>query len=131
MPKAAAQPIAGAPRTVIERMASATSAALVQRTYSRRAGSCRWSISSRLSPRQRSVSTAPDSDDTLVAAIHRHLSTSGLCEQRPAHLGDKLGDVPAADFGAEHVVGLVLLDRHAVLPGTLCQHVFRPQGGIK
>src|SRR5438034_10085557 len=91
-PKAAAQPIAGAPRTTIERMASATSAAFVQLTYSRRAGRARWSISSSRAPRQRRVSTGIASDDALIAAVHGDLRPGGLGEKRPAHLRRQLRD---------------------------------------
>src|SRR4030088_2153326 len=99
MPKAAAQPMAGAPRTTIERMASATSAAFVQLTYSRRAGRARWSISSSRVPRQRRVSTGIASDDALLAAIDRYLGAGGLGEKRPAHLRRQLRDVAAAHLG--------------------------------
>src|SRR5712691_9261270 len=130
-PKAAAQPIAGAPRTTIARMASATSAALVQLTYSRRAGRARWSISSSRRPRQRRVSTGIASDDALIAAVHGYLRAGRLGEERPAHLGRELRDVPAGDFGPEDVVGLVGLDRHAVLFRALRKHSVRPQTGIE
>src|SRR6266581_5136190 len=130
-PKAAAQPIAGAPRTTIERMASATSAALVQLTYSRRAGRARWSISSSRAPRQRRVSTGIASDDALITAVHGHLRARRLGEKRPAHLRRQLRDVAARDFGLEHVVGLVLLDRHAVVLRALKQHFFGPQAGVE
>jgi hypothetical protein len=43
MPYAAATPIAGAPRTTISRIASATAAASPQRRYTSSAGSRRWS----------------------------------------------------------------------------------------
>src|SRR6266705_6768451 len=111
IPKAAAQPIAGAPRTTIERMASATSAALAQLTYSRRAGRARWSISSSRPSRHRRASTADASDNAFIAAVDRHLRARGLGEKRPAHLRRQLRDVAAAHLGLEHVVGLVLLHR--------------------
>src|SRR6266851_5826568 len=130
-PKAAAQPIAGAPRTTIERIASATSAAFVQLTYSRRAGRARWSISSSRAPRQRRVSTGIASDDALIAPVHGHLRAGGLGEKRPAHLRRELRDVAAAHLGFEHVVGLIGLDRHAVLPCTLREHLRGPQAGIE
>jgi len=44
MPNAALAPIAGAPRTVMLRMAAATSSGDVQTTISSRAGKTRWSI---------------------------------------------------------------------------------------
>src|SRR5881396_1196643 len=131
MPKAAAQPIAGAPRTTIERMASATSAALVQLTYSRRSGRARWSISSSRVPRQRRVSTGIASDDALIAAVHGNLRAGGLGEKRTAHLRRQLRDVAAAYLGPEHVVGLVFFHRHRVLPGPLGEHLFGPQAGIE
>src|SRR5882762_921715 len=129
-PKAAAQPIAGAPRTTIERMASATSAALVQLTYSRRAGRARWSISSSRVPCQRRASTGIASDDALIAAVHGYLRAGRLGEERPAHLGRELRDVAAGDFGLEHVVGLVFLDRHAVILRALRKDFLSPQTGI-
>src|SRR6266852_6143298 len=131
IPNAAAQPIAGAPRTTIERMASATSAALVQLTYSRRAGRARWSISSSRVPRQRRVSTGIASDDALIAAVHGHLRAGGLGEKCPAHLRRELRDVAAAHLGFEHVVGLVFFYRHRVLLGPLAEHLFGPQAGIE
>src|SRR5207245_9133748 len=130
-PKAAAQPIAGAPRTTIARLASATSAALVQLTYSRRAGRARWSISSSRAPRQHRVSTGIASDDALIAAVHGHLRAGGLGEKRPAHLRRQLRDVAAAHLGPEHVVGLVFLHRHRVLLGPLGEHLLGPQAGIE
>src|SRR5881396_922153 len=130
-PKAAAQPIAGAPRTTIERMASATSAAFVQLTYSRRAGRARWSISSSRAPRQRRVSTGIASDDALIAAVHGHLRAGGLGEKRPAHLRRQLRDVAAAHLGLEHVVGLVLLHRHRVLLRALGENLLGPKAGIE
>src|SRR6266852_4093741 len=130
-PKAAAQPIAGAPRTTIDRIASATSAAFVQLTYSRRAGRTRWSISSSRAPRQRRVSTGIASDDALIAAVHGHVRGGGLGEKRPAHLRRQLRDIAAGDFGPEDVVGLVGLDRHAVLPRALREHLRGPQPRIE
>src|SRR5882672_787440 len=126
MPNAAAQPIAGAPRTTIARMATATSAALVQLTYSSRPGSRRWSISSRRPSRQRNVSTAVASDDALIAAVDRHLSAGGLGEEGPAHFGRELGDVEAPHFSAQHVVGLVRLHRHVVLLSALREDLLGP-----
>src|SRR5882724_7604658 len=131
IPKAAAQPIAGAPRTTIARMASATSAALVQLTYSRRAGRARWSMSSSRVPCQRRVSTGIASDDALIAAVHGYLRARRLGEKRPAHLGRELRDVAARDFRPENVVGLVRVDGHAVLLRALREHLFGPQGGIE
>src|SRR5439155_12951293 len=131
MPKAAAQPMAGAPRTTIDRIASATSVALVQLTYSRRAGRARWSISSSRAPRQRRVSTGIASDDTLIAAVHGHLRAGGLGEEGPAHLRRQLRDVAAAHLGLEHVVGLVFFHRHRVLLGPLGEHLLGPQAGIE
>src|SRR6266853_2255680 len=131
MPKAAAQPIAGAPRTTIARIASATSAALAQLTYSRRLGRARWSISSSRVPRQRKVSTGIASDDALIAAVHGHLRAGGLGEKRPAHLRRQLRDVAAAYLGLEHVVGLVFFHRHRVLLGSLGEHLLGPQAGIE
>src|SRR5712671_2021975 len=130
-PKAAAQPIAGAPRTTIARMASATSAALAQLTYSRRAGRARWSISSSRPPSQRKVSTGIASDDALIAAVHGHLRAGRLGEERPAHFGRELRHVAARDFGLEHVVGLVFLDCHAVILRALNQHLLGPQSGVE
>src|SRR5438034_606941 len=130
-PKAAAQPIAGAPRTTIERMASATSAAFVQLTYSRRAGRARWSISSSRAPRQRRVSTGIASNDALIAAVHGHLRAGGLGEKRPAHLRRQLRDVAAAHLGLEHVVGLVFRHGHRVLLGPLGEHLLGPEAGIE
>src|ERR1041385_7384534 len=129
--KAAAQPMAGAPRTTMARIASATSAALVQLRYSRRLGRARWSISSSRAPRQRRVSTGIASDDALIAAVHGHLRAGGLGEKRTAHLRRQLCDVAAAHRGLEHVVGLVLLHRHRVLLGPLGEHLFGPQAGIE
>src|SRR5256885_11903076 len=131
MPKAAAQPMAGAPRTTMARIASATSAAFVQLRYSRRPGRARWSISSSRAPRQRRVSTGIASDDALIAAVHGHLRAGGLGEQRPAHLRRQLRDVEAADLGAQHVVLLVRLDGHAVLLGALREHVLGPQPRVE
>ena len=71
-PYAAAQPIAGAPRTTMSRIAAATSAAVSQATYSKRCGSSRWSISSSRSPAQRSVSTG------------RAIRSPARCRRRPA-----------------------------------------------
>src|SRR5882724_9681771 len=130
-PNAAAQPIAGAPRTIIERIATATSAAAVQLTYSKREGRRRWSISSRRPSRQRSVSTAPASDDPLIAAVDRHLRAGRLGEKGTAHFRGELGDVPAGDLGAKHVVRLVGLDGHAVLLGALRKHVLGPQARVE
>src|SRR2546428_5967354 len=130
-PKAAAQPIAGAPRTTIERMASATSAAFVQLTYSRRAGRARWSISSSRAPRQRRVSTGIASDDALIAAVHGHLRAGGLGEEGPAHLRRQLRDIAAAYLRLEHVVGLVFFHRHRVLLGPLGEHLLGPQAGVE
>src|SRR5256885_16622097 len=133
MAKAAAQPMAGAPRTTIDRIASATSAAFVQLRYSRRSGRARWSISSSRPPCQHSAWTLPgifeamiSSDDALIAAVHGHLRARGLGEKRPAHLRRQLRDVAAAYLGLEHVVGLVLLDRHAVVLRALKKHFFGP-----
>src|SRR5882672_6441617 len=130
-PNAAAQPMAGAPRTTIERIATATSAAAVQLTYSKREGRRRWSISSRRPSHQRSVWTADVSDDALIAAVDRHLGTGGLGEERAAHFRRELGDVAARDLGAQHVVGPVGLDRHAVLPGALRKNFVGPQAGVE
>src|SRR5437773_9054414 len=130
-PKAAAQPIAGAPRTTIARIASATSAALVQLTYSRRSGRARWSISSSRVPRQRRLSTGIASDDALIAAVHGHLRAGGLGEKRPAHLRRQLRYVAAAYLGLEHGVGPVFCHRHRVLLGPLGEHLFGPQAGIE
>src|SRR5262245_44312749 len=130
-PKAAAQPIAGAPRTAIARIATATSAALEQLRYSKRAGSSRWSISSRRPSRQRSVSTAVPLDDAFIAAVHRYLRAGGLGEKRAAHLGRQLGDVGAADLGAQNVVLLVRLHRHPVLLRALREHFLGPQRGVE
>src|SRR2546425_38758 len=130
-PKAAAQPIAGAPRTTIDRMASATSAAFAQLTYSRRAGRARWSISSSRRPSQRRVSTGFASDDALIAAVDRYLGAGGLGEKRPAHLRRQLRDVAAAYLGLEHVVGLVFFYGHRVLLGPLAEQLFGPQAGIE
>src|SRR6266705_35680 len=131
MPNAAAQPITGAPRTTIERMASATSAALAQLAYSRRAGRARWSISSRRPSRQRRASTADASDNAFIAAVDRHLRAGGLGEKRPAHLRRQLRDVAAAHRGLEHVVGLVLLHRHRVLLRALGENLLGPKAGIE
>src|SRR5438552_9273414 len=126
MAKAAAQPMAGAPRTTIDRIASATSAALAQLRYSRRSGRARWSISSSRVPRQRKVSTGIASDDALIAAVHGHLRAGGLGEKLPAHLRCQLRDVAAAHLGPEHVVGFVFLHRHRVLLGPLGEHLLGP-----
>src|SRR5262249_14888701 len=130
-PNAAAQPIAGAPRTAMARIASATSAALVQERYSKRPGSRRWSISSRRPSLQRSVSTVVPLDDAFIAAVDRKLRAGGLGEERAAHLRGELGHICASHFGTQHVVALVLVHREAIALGALSEDLLGPKSSVE
>src|SRR5687768_11386600 len=99
--------MAGAPRTTMSLMATATSSAVRQVTYSMRSGSSRWSRSSTRSPCQRMGSTL---DDTLVASVHRDLRRRGAGEQRAAQLRGELGHVARCHLGLEQVLPFVLVD---------------------
>src|SRR5256885_5198929 len=131
MPKAAAQPMAGAPRTTWARIAAATWAAFVQLRYSRRSGRARWSISSSRAPRQRRVSTGIASDDALIAAVHGHLRAGGLGEKRPAHLRRQLGDLTPAHVDPQHALDFRFLHGHRVLLLLLVEHLLGAQAVLE
>src|SRR5262245_23089256 len=114
-------------------MASAVAAAESHLWYSILPGSSRWSSSNRYPCSQRSVSNAGTcgSDHALVAAIDRELRPRGLGEGGTAHLGGELRYVAARHLRAKHVVPLVVVHAHPILPCTRLQNLVGPDRRVE
>src|SRR4051794_2157343 len=123
-PYAAASPIAGAPRTAIVRIASATRSTVSQRSQRSSAGSARWSRTSSAPPSKRRGETG--------SAL---LDEAGLLQVLRAHLGGGLlvqvhpGVQLLHDWGGQPLVDLVnhLLE---VRPGLLARVVPDHERGV-
>src|SRR5437763_1770392 len=66
------------------------------------------------------------SDDAIVAAIDRNLRAGRPGEERPAQLGGEFRDIVAGDLNPQNIVGLILLDAHAVTGRALLEHLLGP-----
>ena len=67
------------------------------------------------------------SNHPIVPAIHRHLRSRRLPEERAGHGRDHVADVAGFDLGLEQVAGLVFLDRHVVTLGGTLEVLGRPE----